>query len=80
MEIKTTEQIIEELNTSNSFSIKKYWVSFHDIIKKLEEHKNCQEYHKIPSKDDPNQYYKESCLLKIWTELQDELKRKENGN
>lgn len=59
-----------------------YLEQFHDevkkqvlynVIKELEEHKFCSEYHKIQSPDDKSKYYKESCLFVIHKKLKEEL-------
>lgn len=49
------------------------WILLMQVLRRLEEHKFCQEYHKIPSKDNPKEYYKESCLFVIWKEITDSL-------
>ena len=35
----------------------------------IEEHKNCNEFHKVQSEDSPNEYFKMSCLYVIKEEI-----------
>lgn len=66
--MKLTKEVISELRTNGSRKL------INIFRRKLEEHKFCNEYHKIKSKDNPKEYFKESCLFVIWCEL-DELEK-----
>lgn len=52
------------------------FIRVEEIMAELEKHKFCSEYHKIQSKDNPGQFYKESCLFVIWKKLKDSLEDK----
>ena len=45
----------------------------YDIIKELENHKFCQEFHKVQSPDNNYEYFKESCLFVIHKKLKEKL-------
>lgn len=49
------------------------FIRIEEVMAELEKHKFCSEYHKIQSKDNPEQFYKESCLFVIWKKLKDNL-------
>jgi hypothetical protein len=53
------------------------FIRVEEVMAELEKHKFCSEYHKIQSKDNPEQFYKESCLFVIWKKLKDSLENKE---
>lgn len=52
------------------------FIRVEEVMAELEKHKFCSEYHKIQSKDNPEQFYKESCLFVIWKKLKDSLDTK----
>ena len=52
------------------------FIRVEEVMTELEKHKFCSEYHKIQSKDNPKQFYKESCLFVIWKKLKDNLEVK----
>ena len=45
----------------------------YDVMRMLEEHKFCSEYHKIQSLDDKDKYYKESCLFVIHKKIKEDF-------
>ena len=73
MEIRTGRRIQFQCQNSSRLWDKK-WVNLYELMCKLEEHKFCNEYHKIQSPDDKTKYYKESCLFIIHKELKEGVK------
>ena len=71
MEIKTTEQILLNNTTITTPDLliksnNRKWVAVDDILKLIDKHKHCSQYHKIKKCES---LYKGTCLSKIYEEI-----------